>query len=144
MKESTIKNKIYPIYMVFWKRQNYGEKKKKRLLVSRSLKGQGTFKELKHCFLGLFFFKGCETILHDPGTHDIVHLSNPMRLQHKVNLSMFKLNSCMQIKNKLGYYYWTQICMLMQNNTKMLEFGVERGLLQGHARRQVAHAQKSP
>ena len=28
--------------------------------------------------------------------------------------------------------------------TKMLEYGVERGLLQGRARRQVAHALKHP
>ena len=35
-------------------------------------------------------------------------------------------------------------CTVRPNNTKTLEFGSERGLLQGHARRWVAHALRIP
>ena len=35
-------------------------------------------------------------------------------------------------------------CPVRPNNTKTLEFGTEKGLLQGHARRRVAHVLKLP
>ena len=34
-------------------------------------------------------------------------------------------------------------CTVRPNNTKTSEFGAEKGLLQGHARRRVAHALKT-
>ena len=35
-------------------------------------------------------------------------------------------------------------CTMRPNNNKKAEFGAEKGLLQGHTRRQVAHASKTP
>lgn len=35
-------------------------------------------------------------------------------------------------------------CRVRPNNTKRLEFGAEKGQLQGHARRQVTHVLKTP
>lgn len=53
--------------------------------------------------------------------------------------------------NSQGPYSWAlalplgiRHCYQMPNTTKTLEFGAERSLLQGHARRHVACAQKTP
>ena len=52
------------------------------------------------------------------------------------------------IFKEFGYRNATKcnfMCLMQSEDkqTKMLEFGAEKGLLQGHARRQVAHAQKT-
>lgn len=53
---------------------------------------------------------------------------------------VWKVHTIYQKNNMFHYQTHVSKCTVSPKRTKILEFGAENGLLQGHARRQIAHA----